>query len=404
MGDIKVDIINPTQPYIVFIHKKDGICGYIDTGFLCSGVKPIDKEQGNYIKHKEELDRERVWLSVCLKPLWDKWDNDFLREGRKGCVAYGNQVQDWIVSTPIEKMIVPEHCSEELVEAVRKLKAQTVFSKYAGGDGERRFPFERLNKEAQDLFDLGKELYMDGKNICLLRDIITNEFREKNLVEKHFNEIYPSKEYIRQIDAYKIRKLIYVDDGDIRKGDWIAFVLKNPTKEQVQKAIDWMNGKTYHYMHNHSVLYTTVMGVSQDRENRFDYSMMFLSDMCCTLEQQYPAGGVEYTKRSRQYAHTGEFPVGRFPIVNKEERNQVVDDWLKLVGNDGYCIAKQGKKLSAHGCLGFMCLGGARIGLDWPFFNADGELMDIHDVRYYAYGQAHFLGRQPGEREWYLSL
>ena len=85
MGDIKVDIINPTQPYIVFIHKKDGICGYIDTGFLCSGVKPIDKEQGNYIKHKEELDRERVWLSVCLKPLWDKWDKDFLREGRKGC-------------------------------------------------------------------------------------------------------------------------------------------------------------------------------------------------------------------------------------------------------------------------------------------------------------------------------
>ncbi len=404
MSDIKIAFINPTRPYIVFYHEKDGLCGYIDTGFLCSGVKPVDKEQENYLKHKEELERERAWLSVCLKPLWEKWDNDFLRVRRKGCIAYGNQVQEWIVSTPIEKMIVPEHCSEELVEAVRKLKAQTVYSRYTGGDGGKIFPFERLSEEAKGLYDLGKELYENGKNICIIRDILTNDFREKNIVEKHLCEVCPSKEYIRQIDAYKMRKLLYVDKDDIRKGDWIAFVLRNPTREQVQKAIDWMNGKPYHYMHNHSVLYTTVMGVSENRDGSFQYNVMFFSDMCCTLEQQYPAGGEEYTKRSKQCLHTGEFPVGRFPIVSEEERKQVVEDWLALVGDDGYCFTKHEKSVSVHGRIGMLWLGGAQVGVEWPYIMGDGRLRSEPNTQYYAYGQAHFLGRQAGEREWYLSL
>ena len=49
-------------------------------------------------------------------------------------------------------------------------------------------------------------------------------------------------------------------------------------------------------------------------------------------------------------------------------------------------------------------LGGVQVGVEWPYIMGDGRLRSELNTQYYAYGQAHFLGRQAGEREWYLSL
>ncbi len=42
MSDIKIDIINPVRPYILFYHENDGLCGYVDTSNTACGVVPID--------------------------------------------------------------------------------------------------------------------------------------------------------------------------------------------------------------------------------------------------------------------------------------------------------------------------------------------------------------------------
>ena len=39
MGDIKIDIINPVRPYILFKAKDDRIRGYVDTHNIDKGIR-----------------------------------------------------------------------------------------------------------------------------------------------------------------------------------------------------------------------------------------------------------------------------------------------------------------------------------------------------------------------------
>ena len=65
--------------------------GYVDTSNIAKGIRPIDVEY--YTKHKDEFDKTYSWLQVCIKPLWDKWQNG----GLQGIeIGYNNR--EWLIN------------------------------------------------------------------------------------------------------------------------------------------------------------------------------------------------------------------------------------------------------------------------------------------------------------------
>jgi len=118
MSDIEIDIINPVRPYILFEHKEDGFCGYVDTSNMACGVIPVDVLRERYVKHKQEMEEAYAQLQGWIKPLWDKW------------LAGGNDNREWLINTPIDQLVI-EGCPDGTRKIVENLKALAIFYKYS---------------------------------------------------------------------------------------------------------------------------------------------------------------------------------------------------------------------------------------------------------------------------------
>ena len=77
MSDIRIDIINPVRPYVLYKAEDDSIAAYLDTSNIDKGVRFFDRAV---------IENACACLKKWIKPLWDKWQNGYHR--------------DWLIETP----------------------------------------------------------------------------------------------------------------------------------------------------------------------------------------------------------------------------------------------------------------------------------------------------------------
>ena len=120
MGDLRIDIINPVRPYVLFIDAADKcIDAYLDTSNIDKGIRFLGRKDAEIEEAYESLKR---WI----KPLWDKW------------LSGGKDCRDWLIYTPIEQLVA-EGCPTQVQKVVDNLKALAIFYKYSSRKLKQRF-------------------------------------------------------------------------------------------------------------------------------------------------------------------------------------------------------------------------------------------------------------------------
>ena len=386
MSVIKINIINPVRPYIVFYHENDGLCGYLDTRFLDKGVRPIDTETTLCAKHKEAMELERSALQVGIKPLMDRWKNN-------SGLDTGYNTQEWILNTPVEQMMDPECKVHIYWKALNDLKALTFYHKYSRKKwleihdekqfvelymkGERDF-----SKEEWALFHKGEELEKKGSSAE--HYILTNDLRDKTPIEQHLCKINPGKKYhIRQIDPYYVRQVVLTESVN---SDWMGFVLDNPTKEKVQAAKDWLNGGTYDNGFLDEMSYVTLMGVDEVN-NSLNYKVLFLLNTSVSLSTQFSNwSDDEFRRIWRKYQ---QILRGDETLEKYENRKEIVDDWFRMIAGDkDYCLLKRGGTMDIRLKKGLISGAVEDTSRMWPHLRPDLELAENKCTQYYVWDSA----------------
>ena len=229
MGDLRVDIINPVRPYVLFIDGTEGcIDAYLDTSNIDKGIRFLGRKDAEIEEAYESLKR---WI----KPLWDKW------------LIGGNDCRDWLISTPIEQLVAVD-CPTQVRKVVDNLKALAIFYKYSSR--------KRNQIGYTEMYDYGRKRFTDaereyiGKGEALdkvnrdryysdaLFEVTTDDYRPLTEIEKHLYEIKPHRHHLLQLERDKVKHLITTESRYYGDNDWVGLVLDNPTKERLKEVQD----------------------------------------------------------------------------------------------------------------------------------------------------------------------
>ena len=392
MSAIKIDIINPVRPYILFKHKEDGFCGYVDTSNTACGVIPIDVLREYYARHKEEMEKAYAQLQKWIKPLWDKW------------LAGGNDNREWLINTPIDQLVDAEHCPPEIRQVMDKLKSLAIFYKYSSR--------KLTQKSYVEMYSYGRKKFTEEEKVYIRRGeqldisnrkryfasrlfrIATNDDKALTKIEKHLYEIKPHRHHLFQLEIDKVKHLITNESRLFSGYDWVGFVLDNPTKEKVQAAQKWADG-----MEEDSRLsYLLLFGAVQE-DDEVRYKVMYLFDMDDSTVSWYgngckrPGGFVGAMMMARNYTYNW--------MDFYENRKQFVDEWLeKIAGDSDYCLLKRGKTLDIRKKDGLVSGVMEDTSGIWPYLKPDLNLVDKPESQYYCYLKAYsgsFASEEKGQ-------
>ena len=367
MSDIRIDIINPVRPYVLYKAEDDSIAAYLDTSNIDKGVRFFDRAV---------IENACACLKKWIKPLWDKWQNGYHR--------------DWLIETPIDQLVA-DGCPTEIRKAVDNLKALAIFYKYSSRKLNQRgytemygYGRERFTDEERDYIGKGEaidKLNRDGYYSDALFEITTDDDRPLTEIEKHLYEIKPHHHHLLQLERDKVKHLITTESRYYGDDDWVGLVLDNPTKDRVNEVQKWVDNLTAHSSMGYLMLFGTT------NESCKHYKVMYMFNMFKHSTAPYRKGckiisgflgsysGTAYTYNGMDMFSNRKGFISR--LVNEVEQ-----------GND-YLLLKRGKSLDL--LMRGMLVSGVTTDTSyvWPYLQPDLWLVDKPGAQYYCYLKAY---------------
>jgi len=388
MGDLRVDIINPVRPYVLFIDGTEGcIDAYLDTSNIDKGIRFLGRKDAEIEEAYESLKR---WI----KPLWDKW------------LIGGNDCRDWLISTPIEQLVAVD-CPTQVRKVVDNLKALAIFYKYSSR--------KRNQIGYTEMYDYGRKRFTDaereyiGKGEALdkvnrdryysdaLFEVTTDDYRPLTEIEKHLYEIKPHRHHLLQLERDKVKHLITTESRYYGDNDWVGLVLDNPTKERLKEVQDWVDNLTAHS----SMGYLMLFGTTQ--ESFKHYKVMYMFDMYRHSTAPYRNGCSIIRGFLGSYSGTAYTYNGMDMFSNRKE---FVDRLFSEVAKENdYCLLKRGKSLDIRLPDNRIVSGAITDTAGrWPYLEPDLYLADRPGAQYYCYLKAYSGSFDDEKRQSLLEL
>jgi len=369
MGDIKIDIINPVRPYILFKAEDDSIAAYLDTSNIDKGIRFLGDTD-------EEIKEACTSLKGWIKPLWDKWQRDYHR--------------DWLIDTPIDQLVA-EDCPVEIRKIVDNLKALAIFYKYSSRKLNQRgytemygYGRERFTDEEREYIGKGEaldKLNRDGYYSDALFEVTTDDDRPLTEIEKHLYEIKPHRHPLLQLERDKVKHLITTESRYYGVDDWVGLVLDNPTKERLKEVQAWVDNLTAHSSMGYLMLFGTT------NESFKHYKVMYMFNMFKHSTAPYRHGCKIIRGFLGSYSGTSYTYNGMDMFSN---RKGFIARLVKEVeqGND-YLLLKRGKSLDV--LMRGMLVSGVTTDTSyvWPYLQPDLWLVDKPGAQYYCYLKAY---------------
>ena len=390
MSDIKIDIINPVRPYILFYHENDGLCGYVDASNTACGVVPIDVLREYYIKHKDEMEKAYVQLQGWILPLWDKW------------LAGGNDNRDWLIDTPIDQLVA-DGCPTEIRKVVDNLKALAIFYKYSSRKIEDDSYVEMYSYGDKEFTDEEREYVRRGEQLDIsnrvgwygdaLFYVTTDDDKALTDIEKHLYEIKPHRHHLLQLEIDKVKHLITNESSLFGKNDWMGFVLDNPTKERLKEVQKWAEGLDEDCDLSHFILFGAVQ-----EGDEVHYKVMYLVELWDEVVSIYRDGCYRPSGFLSAQRYVSRYSYNRMDFY--ESRKWLLDEWLNNGAKDNdYCLLKRGKTLDIRKRDGLVSGVMEDTSGIWPYLKPDLCLVDKPEAQYYCYLKAYngYFGDEKGQ-------
>lgn len=369
MSDIKIDIINPVRPYILFLNEDVELVGYVDTSNIDKGVRYMGDKN-------DEVEKSYESLKGWIKPLWDKWQKDYHR--------------DWLIETPIDQLVA-DGCPTEIRKAVDNLKALAIFYKYSSRKLNQRgytemygYGRERFTDEEREYIGKGEALdkvNRDGYYSDALFEVTTDNNRPLTEIEKHLYEIKPHHHHLLQLERDKVKHLITTESRYYGVDDWVGLVLDNPTKERLKEVQVWVDNLTAHSSMGYLMLFGTT------NESYKHYKVMYMFNMFKHSTAPYRNGCKIISGFLGSYSGTSYTYNGMDMFSN---RKGFIARLVKEVeqGND-YLLLKRGKSLDV--LMRGMLVSGVTTDTSyvWPYLQPDLWLVDKPGAQYYCYLKAY---------------
>ena len=373
MSDIKIDIINPVRPYVLFIDGVDNsIEAYLDTSNIDKGIRFLGDTD-------EEIKEACTSLKGWIKPLWDKW------------LAGGNDNRDWLIDTPIDQLVA-EGCPTEIRKVVDNLKALAIFYKYSSRKLNQRgytemydYGRKRFTDAERDYIGKGEaldKLNRDGYYSDALFEVTTDDYRHLTEIEKHLYEIKPHHHHLLQLERDKVKHLITTESRYYGVDDWVGFVLDNPTKERLKEVQEWVDNLTAHSSMGYLMLFGTT------NESYKHYKVMYMFNMFKHSTAPYRNGCKIIRGFLGSYSGTAYTYNGMDMFSNRKE---FVDRLFSEVARENdYCLLKRGKSLDIR-LTDNRIVSGAITDTSgrWPYLEPDLYLADRPGAQYYCYLKAY---------------
>lgn len=380
MNDIEIDIINPVRPYILFDHKEDGFCGYVDTSNMACGVIPVDVLRERYVRHKEEMEEAYAQLQGWIKPLWDKW------------LAGGDGSREWLINTPIDQLVA-EDCPDGTRKIVENLKALAIFYKYSsrkieGNSYVEMYSYGRKEFTEEEIVYIRRGEQLDISNrrryfANRLFRIATNDDKALTDIEKHLYEIKPHRHHLFQLEIDKVKHLITTESRYYGKNDWMGFVLDNPTKERLKEVRKWVEG----LYEDCDLRYLILFGATQESDG-VHYKVMYLVELWDKVVSMYRDGCYRPSGFFSAQRYVSKYSYNRMDFY--ENRKWLLDEWLDDVAKDNdYCLLKRGKTLDIRTKDGLVSGVMEDTSGIWPYLKPDLNLVDKSEAQYYCYLKAY---------------
>ena len=369
---VKIDIINPVRPYVLFKAEDDSIAAYLDTSNIEKGIRFFGRKDE---KIEEAYDSLKGWI----KPLWDKW------------LAGGNDSRDWLIDTPIDQLVA-DGCPTEIRKVVDNLKALAIFYKYSSRKLTQRSYVEmysygrkRFTEEEKEYIGRGEQLDISNRKRYFSRGlfrIATNDDKPLTEIEKHLYEIKPHRHHLFQLEIDKVKHLITNESSIYSKYDWVGFVLDNPTKDRVNEVQKWVDDLTAHS----SMGYLMLFGAIQEG-NEVRYKVMYMFDMYRHSTAPYRNGCKEIHGFMGMCSATN-YTYNLMDFYRF--RKKFVDELFEEVAEDNdYCLLKRGKSLDIRMKDGIVVGSMEDTSGMWPYLQPDLNLVEKPEAQYYCYLKAY---------------
>ena len=372
MNDIKIDIINPVRPYILFKRGDNALYGYVDTSNIDKGVR--------YMGHKnDEVESAYDSLKGWIKPLWDK------------CQKGENYHRDWLIDTPIDQLVAAD-CPDAVRKIVENLKALAIFYKYSNRKLKPKGYVEMYSYGRKRFTDEEREYIGKGESLDLtnrveyynhnLFKVVTDDDKPLTDIEKHLYEIKPYRHHLLQLEIDKVRHLITTESRYYGDNDWVGLVLDNPTKERLKEVQEWVDNLTA----QSSMGYMMLFGAVQEGDKVL-YKVMYMFNMYMYLIAPYRHGCKIISGFLGSYSGIGYAYNGMDVFSN---RKGFIDRLVNEVEQENdYLLLKRGKSLDVLKRDRLVSGVTTDTSFMWPYLQPDLWLVDKPEAQYYCYMKAY---------------
>ena len=384
MSDIKIDIINPVRPYVLFKDDEDDrIRGYVDT-------HNIEKDIRFFGRKDEKIEDAYDSLQGWIKPLWDKWQNG------------GNDNRDWLINTPIDQLVT-DGCPTEIRKVVDNLKALAIFYKYSSRKIEDDSYVEMYSYGDKEFTEEEREYVRRGEQLDIsnrvgwygdaLFYVTTDDDKALTDIEKHLYEIKPHRHHLLQLEIDKVKHLITNESSLFGKNDWMGFVVDNPTKERLKEVQKWAEGLDEDCDLSHFILFGAVQ-----EGDEVHYKVMYLVELWDKVVSIYRDGCYRPSGFLSAQRYVSKYSYNRMDFY--ESRKWLLDEWLNNGAKDNdYCLLKRGKTLDIRKRDGLVSGVMEDTSGIWPYLQPDLNLVEKPEAQYYCYLKAYngYFGDEKGQ-------
>lgn len=370
---VKIDIINPVRPYVLFIDGADNsIDAYLDTSNIDKSIR--------FIGHKDtEIEEAYEFLKGWIKPLWDKW------------LAGGNDCRDWLIDTPIDQLVAVG-CPIQIQKVVDNLKALAIFYKYSSRKIEDDYYVEMYGYGRKDFSEEERKYVSKGETLDLanregyygdaLFEVTTDDDKPLTDIEKHLYEIKPHRHHLLQLEIDKVKHIITNESGYFGKNDWMGFVLDNPTKERLKEVQKWAEGLYEDRGLSHFILFGTT------NESYKHYKVLYLVKLNDRVVSPYRDGCYRPSGFLSSQMHYSKYSYNRMDFY--ENRQRLLDEWRNDIARENdYCLLKRGKTLDVLKSDRLVSGVTTDTSFMWPYLKPDLTLVDRPGAQYYSYLKAY---------------
>ena len=370
---VKIDIINPVRPYVLFKDDKDdSIEAYLDTSNIDKGIRFLGDKN-------EKIEDAYDYLQVCIKPLWEKW------------LSGGKDCRDWLIYTPIDQL-VSGGCPPPLRKVVDNLKALAIFYKYSSRKIEDDYYVEMYGYGRKDFSEEERKYISKGETLDLanregyygdaLFEVTTDDDRPLTDREKHLYEIKPHRHHLLQLEIDKVKHIITNESGYFGKSDWMGFVLDNPNKERLKEVQKWAESLNEDRGLSHFILFGTT------DESFEHYMVMYLVKLNDRAVSPYRDGCYRPSGFLSSQMHSSKYSYNRMDFY--ENRQGLLNEWRNDIAKDyDYCLLKRGKTLDVLRKSGIISGAITDTSGMWPYLKPDLTLVDNPGAQYYSYLKAY---------------